>query len=107
MSLDFSLNRIQETEVFSTNITHNLNEMADKAGIYEALWRPEEKGWKLASDIIPVLEKGLKKLKAKPDYYKKFDAKNGWGTYEHFVPFVEEVLKACKEFPDGTIAVSR
>lgn len=107
MSLDFSLNRIQETEVFSVNITHNLGKMADKAGIYYALWRPEEKGWKIASDIIPILEKGLKKLKAKPDYYKKFNAENGWGLYEHFVPFVEEVLQACKEYPDATISISR
>lgn len=107
MSLDFSLNRIQESEVFSVNITHNLGTMADKAGIYYALWRPEEKGLKIASDIIPILEKGLKKLKEKPLYYEKFNAENGWGLYEHFVPFVEEVLQGCKEYPDATISVSR
>jgi hypothetical protein len=34
-----------ETEcVFDANITHNLNKMADAAGIYEACWRPEEIG---------------------------------------------------------------
>jgi hypothetical protein len=81
--------------------------MADKAGIYYALWRPEEKGYKKASDIIPILEKGLKKLKAKPDYFKKFDSENGWGTYENFVPFVENVLNGCKENPDAIIEVSR
>lgn len=107
MSLDFSLNRIQETEVFSSNITHNLGRMADKAGIYYALWRPDEKGWAFAKEIIPTLEKGLKKLKDKPEYFKKFDAKNGWGTYEHFVPFVEEILEACKKYPDATISISR
>ena len=107
MSLDFSLTRIQETSVFDVNITHNLGTMAGKAGIYYALWRPEEKGLEFASEIIPILEKGLKKLKAKPKYYKKFDAENGWGTYKHFVPFVEEVLEACKRYPEAKISVSR
>jgi hypothetical protein len=94
-------------EVYSRNITHNLGEMADKAGIYYACWRPEEKGWKLAKDITPALERGLKDLKKRPEYYKKFNSENGWGLYEHFVPFVEEYLEACKEYPDAEIGVSR
>ena len=107
MSLDFSLVKTCPTIVFDTNITHNLGTMADKAGIYFVLWRPEEKGYKTASDIIPILEKGLKKLKARPKYYSKFNSLNDWGLYEHFVPFVEDVLRACKENPDAEIIVSR
>jgi len=80
--------------------------MADQAGIYKALWRPDENGYEKASDIVPVLEKGLKNLKEKPDYFMKFNAPNGWGTYEHFVPFVEEVLDACKKYPNAIIWVS-
>ena len=102
-----TLEEIETNEVYSSNITHNLGTMADKAGIYYALWRPEEKGWKQAKDIIPVLEKGLKKLKSKSKYFEKFNAPNGWGIYEHFVPFVEEYLNACKEYPDAIIDVSR
>jgi len=110
MSLDFYLQYQedgQDIEVFSNNITHNLGQMADKAGIYYALWRPEEKGWKLAKEIVPVLEKGLAKLKAKPTYFEKFNAPNGWGMYEHFVPFVEEVLEACRKYPNAIIYCSR
>ena len=109
MSLDFYLQYKedgQEIEVFDRNITHNLGEMASKAGIYYALWRPNEKGWKRAKDIIPILEKGLKKLKAKPKYFEKFNAPNGWGMYEHFVPFVEAVLEACKKYPNSVIYCS-
>jgi len=29
--------------------------MAEKSGIYYALWRPEEIGCKYAKDIIPIL----------------------------------------------------
>ena len=45
MSLHFNLyyeidnNRI---EVFSRNITHNLNKMADVAGIYDVLWGADD-----------------------------------------------------------------
>lgn len=107
MSLDFYLTRVQETQVFDANITHNLGEMARQAGIYQALWRPEELGIKTASELVPILEEGLLKLESDPHHYKKFDSPNGWGTYKHFVPFVRKVLEACKEFPDTTPYASR
>jgi len=69
MSLDFSLNSKQggeEVEVLDKNITHNLNTMADKAGIYNCLWRPDENNFKYAKDIIPILEKGSQDLKNRP-----------------------------------------
>lgn len=111
MSLDVYLNDPTATygtsELYWANITHNLGKMADKAGIYYALWRPEEINATTAEDIIPLLEKGLAKLKENPDKYKKYDSPNGWGLYEHFVPFVEKYLSACKEYPKAIIEVSR
>lgn len=104
MSLDFEL--IYERKVHDSNITHNLTEMADAAGIYKCLWRPEENYYFRAEDIIEPLREGLKKLKADPEYFKKFDSPNGWGTYEHFVPFVEEILNSCILFPDAKIVTS-
>lgn len=94
-------------EVYSANITHNLNTMAEEAGIYYALWRPEEKGYKKAKDIIPILADGLAKMKENPSHYEKFNASNGWGLYIHFVPFVEDYLSNCREHPDAVIRVSR
>lgn len=94
-------------EVYEANITHNLGEMAEKAGIYKALWRPEEINAVHAKDIIDILEKGLTDLKARPEHFKMFNSPNGWGMYEHFVPFVEKYLEACKEYPDAVIEVSR
>jgi len=94
-------------EVYSANITHNLGQMANEAGIYYALWRPEEKGYKLAKDIFPILESGLVKMKENPSHYKQFDSPNGWGTYGNFIQFVEDYLSNCREHPDSTIKVSR
>ncbi len=94
-------------QVYWANITHNLNKMAGEAGIYEALWRPGEIGKTKASEIIELLEKGLADLKTRPEHFEKFNSPNGWGMYEHFVPFVEKYLEACKEYPDSVIEVSR
>jgi len=93
--------------LYEANITHNLGEMASQAGIYEALWRPEEIGCFKAKDIVLLLEMGLISLKNKPEHYKKFNSPNGWGLYKHFVPFVEKYLEACKENPNSIIEVSR
>ena len=140
MSLDVYLSRkrwvsydegktyeVDNEGVYSANITHNLGEMADKAGIYEALWRPhrlredyvvaegdhdaeyefEDNVTIVASEIIPILEKGLADLKSRPDYFKEFDSPNGWGLYIHFVPFVEKYLEACREYPESIVETSR
>lgn len=107
MSLDFTLTRVRPVQIYWQNITHNLADMAKEAEVYGALWRPDENGFKLARDIIPVLERGLADLRARPDHYRQFDSPNGWGRYENFVPFVEGVLEACRENPGATIEVSR
>lgn len=116
----------EKEELFSANITHNLGKMAGKAGIYEALWRPYRldsrfvpmedyrQEWEFedntvikAKDISWIIEKGLKDLEARPDYFKKFDSPNGWGLYVHFVPFVKNYLNALKRYPEATVKTSR
>ena len=107
MSLDVRLSETVPTEVYWANITHNLAAMAREAGIYAELWRPDELGLTKARDLIPVLTAGIAKMKADPDRFRKFDAENGWGTYEKFVPWVERYLDACKEHPDAEVSVCR
>jgi hypothetical protein len=93
--------------LYEANITHNLGQMADEAGIYKALWRPEEIKANKAKDIIEIVEKGLEKMKESPSYFKQFNPSNGWGSYKDFVPWVEEYLEALKEYPEAKIGVSR
>ena len=107
MSLDVTLTALRPKEVFSCNITHNLTKMADAAGIYQHLWRPEELSITRAQELIQPLTEGLARLEADPEHYRKFNAANGWGTYENFVDFVEDYLKGCIENPNATISVSR
>jgi hypothetical protein len=140
MSLDVSLYRNylisydegvtlepRREEVYSANITHNLNKMADEAGIYNALWRPyqlkpeynipeddlqaeykfEEDNPVRAYEIIDIIEKGLEDMKARPKHYEKFNSSNGWGMYHNFIPWIEEYLKALKEFPEAQVVCDR
>ncbi len=118
----------KETEVlYDSNITHNLNVMAEKAGLYEALWRPyqlketynipegddagefnfEEENMVIASELVPVIEKGLNDLKDRPEYFKEFNPENGWGSYDSLLRFTEKYLEACKEYPNAKVEVSR
>lgn len=108
MSLDIDLRHCETGEyLYETNITHNLNKMAQEAGIYEILWRPDEIGITKASQIIEPLSEGVAKLACNKSHYQKFDAENGWGLWEHFLPFCANYLQACKDFPDAIVEVSR
>lgn len=117
----------QRESLYRSNITHNLNRMADEAGLYEALWRPyqlkegydipesdyqaeykfEEANPVKAYEIIPIIEKGLEDMKARPKHYEKFNSSNGWGMYKHFVPFIEEYLEALKQYPESFVECDR
>ena len=107
MSLDVSLTEVRPTSVYSANITHNLAAMAKAAGIYMHLWRPEEIGIVKAAELIEPLRDGLARLEADPEQFEAFNAPNGWGLYEHFVPFVRDYLRACEENPEATVSADR
>jgi len=102
-----ALEGVEPTRVYWRNITHNLNTMAQEAGIYEALWRPDEAGYTTAAQLITPLETGLVLLKSNPVRFRLFNPENGWGSYEGLVDFVEQYLAACRENPDATVEVSR
>lgn len=97
----------QTFEVFDWNITHNLNRMAQEAGLYSFLWRPDETGITHAYQLIEPLAGGLELLKSDPDRFRAFNPANGWGDYEGLVEFVAAYLAACQEHPQAEIGVSR
>ena len=102
------VNREEMTDrVFHANITHNLGKMANEAGIYQALWKPEEIGITHASQLIEPLKIGLSQLERFPDHFKQFNPENGWGDYEGLADFVCEYLEACLKYPEARIEVSR
>ncbi len=105
MSLDVRLTENGE-EVYWANITHNLTDMAAEAGIYKELWSPEEIGATHARDLIGSVGIGLQKMIDDPAKYEAHNSPNGWGLYEHFVPWITKYLEACNAHPDAEIYVS-
>jgi hypothetical protein len=96
-----------DTTVYHRNITHNLGKMADAAGIYEHLWRPDEIGVARAKDLIDPMAEGLAKLRADPEAFAIHNPSNGWGNYDGLVSFVAEYLEACRRYPEATVTASR
>lgn len=107
MSLDVYLEDEAGNEVYSRNITHNLNAMAAEAGIYDCLWRPDEHGITKARQIIEPLAAGVALLATEKARFEKFNAENGWWLWEHFLPFCADYLQACRDHPDALVRVSR
>lgn len=81
--------------------------MAQAADIYAALWRPDEVGVTHVRQLIKPLRRGLARLRADPEKFMAYDAPNGWGVYQDFVPWVAGVLTACEGFPKALVRVSR
>ena len=106
MSLDIHLEVVQPCDVFSANITHNLRQMAIEAGIYGRLWHPEDYGVTQAEQLVDPLAAAIAEMRLHPSRFKQHDAINGWGTYDHFLPWLVRLLEACREHPDATIRVS-
>lgn len=92
-------------EVYSANITHNLNTMAKEAGIYKELWCPEELGITKAKELIEPLTIGLRLLQSDPKRFKQYNPDNGWGSYETLVNFVLDYLSACVHYPEADVKV--
>jgi hypothetical protein len=115
MSLDVTLMITQPTEVYTSNITHNLGVMAravklsDGNTLYNILWRPDEciPPYEVASEISELLDEGLNILLASPEEYKQYNPENGWGSYDGLVSFVYRYRNATWEYPESTLQISR
>ncbi len=110
-AIDEEIERLEDArtdaDLASFGITHNLNKMAEAAGLYEVLWKPEKIGITLAHQMIAPLEKGIKELAANPQKYKTFDSPNGYGNYDDLLHFCQSTLDCCRQYPNAVIEASR
>jgi hypothetical protein len=107
MSLDVYLVAEDGEALYTSNITHNLGRMAEVAGIYECVWRPDESGFTKAGQLREPLRVALADMVTRPSYYEQFNAPNGWGKLEHFLLFCAKYLEACIAHPEASVDVSR
>ncbi len=97
-----------------TNITHNLNKIAQELCFYEILWRPEETVGLFknpsrirASEILPYYREALATILEEGDTVKHLLPINGWGTLDCFNRVLTSCINACIKYPDSIIVISR
>lgn len=73
----------------------------------DCLWRPDENGITHARQIIEPLATGVALLATQKRRFEEFNSLNGYGMWEHFVPFCMSYLQACRDYPDALVQVSR
>lgn len=79
----------------NANITYNLRDMIVNSTGLE--WKNEENNG-LCKDVIPHIVDGLNELIKYPQRYKKYEAKNGWGTIEGCKRFFLDIINAWEAF---------
>ena len=99
--------KLEQKQVFSFNITHNLGEMARHAGLYQLLWRPEELNITKAAQLVEPLKIGLDYLKNNKKQLEIFNPANGWGKYENLLECVKKYYEACLEYPEANVRALR
>lgn len=103
----YSQDADQLDEVYCGSVTDNLFSMASEAGLFDCLWN--NKGSIRATadlDLIEPLRSGIELLKSDPNRFRVYDSPNGWGTYDQFVPWLEELLKECIDCPECLVYFS-
>lgn len=108
MSLDVCLISSDGDVLYSAKITHNCIPMAEEAGLYIPIWRPEEVKFSTAIEKIWMeVGMGATDLLSRPSHYKALESSNGLGTYKDFVVFVLFYLEALRKYPEASVHVCR
>ena len=115
MSLDIYLIEKWVGVVFSKNITHNLNTMADNvpvgngATLYDIMWDLEDKfpNRTKAKQIAIPLTKALIYINTHEKELSEYNPENGWGGYYSLKDFVKQYLVACCTYPSAGIIIWR
>lgn len=108
----------EDDTYFHINITHNLTDMADECKVlgtckynsdstvvtlYDLMWHPED-SLNITTPNMDYLEDIIscyRKLLEEPDYFKKFNPDNGWGTYEQLAKRTKEYINALTSISDN------
>lgn len=87
-----------DVRVFDENVGGSIVDLAEKMGLPERIWRPDEHAIDKAGQLIEPLAAALAKLQTP----KAFDQKR-----HELTCVVSRYLTACREHPDATVTVWR
>lgn len=106
MSVDNILVNNAGNIVFNRSLTHNMLEMATHAGLYDAVWRPDNISATIALHLIEPLTMGLIELTVNKKIHETYTHPKG-GNIDMITKHVAMYLRACRENPTAKIVISR
>ena len=87
MSYDFIVKAPQDQhERFEYNVTYNVRPMLERAGFHIPVVRDMRVG-----TLRVVVKNSLAVMLDNPEYFKRFNPANGWGSYESVLTFLTEL----------------
>ena len=90
--------REQTAETFEGNLTYNVGLMLRRAGIHPHILEGQ-----MVKVVRPVIENAYMTMFENPDYFRQFEASNGWGTYESTMKFVSNLNVYLASAPDDYV----
>lgn len=109
MSLDITLTDVfiePPIQLESLNITNNLIDFAKALNCYECIWKPQSLNILSSSQLLPHLYEAYYKIIKYGDDYLPLLPKNGWGTKEQFLNFIDQYIETCITYPNALIEAS-
>lgn len=64
-------------------------------------WDYEQGKWYKVTDVLPMIQHGIKELKFHHSKYRKYDAPNGWGTVESALKALESLEQCIRDNSEG------
>ena len=83
---------------FEGNVTYNVSTMLRRAGIHPAIL-----SGMTVKEVRPVIDHACDLMADNPDYFRQFEAVNGWGTYETTFKFVTNLNEYLESAPDDYV----
>jgi hypothetical protein len=62
---------------------------------------------KKARECAQVLRAAIDNMTARPGFFERFNAPNGWGSMHTLLPALRTLLRGMEENPDALVEVSR
>jgi hypothetical protein len=87
---------VRPSSVYNVNMTWNYSPMTNACGFHITDFHGKHAG-----ETIPILTQGLAFMRENEDKVKALEPPNGYGTYEHLIVRIEEMLAIAQEYPKG------
>ena len=100
MSYDFKVGPAEQYQhdPFEKNVTYNVATMLKRAGFHPIILNG-----RTAVELRPVVRHAWQLLIDQPEYFKKFDPENGWGSFNGVRDFISDLDTYLTTAPDDYV----